>query len=339
MNWYKFNSIFGYKDCMFYVNIGSRMTGKSYAAMDFCLNQYKKYHRQFVWIRLSAVSRDKMLANNADKLIDMDLRRKYNLDICRKDMDVYEVLKRDNKGKIIKKRKMCKVLALSEMAKEKGVALFDKDYKGWYNIVCDEFVREKNEKETFDVRYNLANTLENLIRVRKNKVRIVLICNACSEIGNVLAGFNFIPFQFGRWHLKKKKAIIDYCEPDADYKAMRDGSALDILMSSTDGNTSNIIERDMSRIWRAPLRKPIAIVKFSKDKNDWYILHEHRVISRYKGQPLNNTIAMRPYISEVFDPEQRDMIYQLFHAKNLYFKDLITQELFMQNLIDIKMRG
>lgn len=69
-----------------------------------------------------------MLANKADKLVDPDLRRKYDLELTTKGMDVYD-----------HGEKMCKVLALSEMAKEKGVALFDKDYDGYYNIVCDEF--------------------------------------------------------------------------------------------------------------------------------------------------------------------------------------------------------
>lgn len=124
----------GYNWATFFVLIGAREAGKSYWVMDFCLNQWKKYGTPFVWIRLTDISRQKMLCNNASKLVDPDLVRKYGLQLKTKGMDVFD-LSRDPE----KKKPMCKVLALSEMAKEKGVALFDKDYDGWYNICCDEF--------------------------------------------------------------------------------------------------------------------------------------------------------------------------------------------------------
>ena len=39
-----------------------------------------------------------------------------------------------------------------------------------------------------------------------------------------------------------------------------------------------------------------------------------------------NIIAMRPYMDVVFDTERRDLVYNLFHTRCYYFRDLITQK-------------
>ena len=59
----------------------------------------------------------KMLANKAEKLVDADIARRYNLQLTVKGNNVYD------HGK-----KMATVLALSTFANDKGVALFDKDF-------------------------------------------------------------------------------------------------------------------------------------------------------------------------------------------------------------------
>lgn len=69
-----------------------------------------------------------MLANKAAKLVDPDLVRKYNLDLTTKGVEVFD------HGK-----PFMTVLPLSAMGKTKGVAYFDKDFDGEYNLILDEF--------------------------------------------------------------------------------------------------------------------------------------------------------------------------------------------------------
>ena len=296
-----------------------------------------------------------MLANKADKLVDADLRRKYDLELTTKGMDVFD------HGK-----KMCKVLALSEMAKEKGVALFDAEYNGYYNIVCDEFQREPSERKTFDVAWNMVGCLENLVRSRKHKVRIFMICNLLEEANEVLAnGFKFMPEDFGTYKLVKnkktllkmlaelentktaderqviyekykdydfgKRAVIEYIAPSDAYKVRRKGTVADILASSQ-SNFTNMISQDRTLIFTGKLLKPLGIIKFTKDTQDWFTVWNDNIIAPYNKEQLPLIIAMRPYIDEVFDPKARDSVIGRYDARCFEYRDLITQKRFEAQL-------
>ena len=112
-------------------------------------------------MRLSEASSRKLLQNNAEKLVDPDLRRKYNLDLVTNGDNVYHVTKRDEDGKIIEKVFMARVMCLSTFYNDKGSGLFDKDFLNdpnmYYNICLDEMNRELNEKKTFDIVYAFTN--------------------------------------------------------------------------------------------------------------------------------------------------------------------------------------
>ena len=135
---YSLRSMLGYDWALFLFLLGGREAGKSYATTDFFCRQWKKYGRPFYWLRLSETSRDKLLSNNAEKLIDPDLRRKYNLDLVTRGDRVYEVTKRDKDGKVKEKKLMATVLALATFYNDKGSGFFDKDFlldpKMYYNI-------------------------------------------------------------------------------------------------------------------------------------------------------------------------------------------------------------
>lgn len=338
---YKLNSLMGYTWAQLFVLIGGRQTGKSYALEEFVIRQFLKKRRKFIWLRLSKISVDKMLANNCDQLFDPDLVRKYNLDLVRVKQNVYQVLERDDKGKVLKKRLMGRVLAVSEMAKEKGVAFYDHEYKGWINVICDEFVLEKSEKKTFDVAYNLANTLENICRNRKDKMRVVLIGNMCGEIAEVLGSLNFLPQEYGRYKLKRKRAIIEYLPVTEAYKEMRKGAIATLILGDDTGNFNNKSNRVYNRIYSRGIRelKPVAVIKFSRDQSDWFTLYEKNVIRKWNKEKCKRIISMRPYIDEVFIPEIRDEIFSLHDAKGLWFNDIVSATMFEARLSDLKPRG
>ena len=155
----------------------------------------------------------KLLQNNAEKLIDPDLRRKYDLDLITNGNNVYEVTKRskpdkNGKTKILEKKLMARVYALSTFYGDKG-SLYDKDFLNdpnmRYNVAIDEFEREKGEKNTFDILYSLVNQLETLFRETKDRIKIFFMGNTLEDASDILCAFNFIPEQFGTFKLKKKR--------------------------------------------------------------------------------------------------------------------------------------
>ena len=162
--WYSIRSLLGYSWAIFYFMIGGREAGKSYATTEFFVGQWRKYRRPFYWLRLTDRTQEILLKNNAEKLIDPDLRRKYDLDLVVRGDGVYEVLKRDSEGKVREKALMCRVLALSTFYNDKGSGLFDKDFLNdpnmYYNICLDEMNRELNEKNSFDILYALQISLK-----------------------------------------------------------------------------------------------------------------------------------------------------------------------------------
>lgn len=218
--WYVLRSMLGYSWAIFLFLLGGREVGKSYSVTDFYVSQYIEKKIPFYWLRLSEKSAQKLLTNNAEKLVDPDLRRKYNLDLVTNGNNVYNVIRRskpDKKGKtkIIEKELMACVYSIATFYNDKGSGLFDKDFLKdkdmHYNICMDEMNREKSEKNSFDIVYSFTNQLENLVRSTKHRVRVICIGNTLEEASDLLCAFNFIPEQFGRYKLvKNKKKLMEY---------------------------------------------------------------------------------------------------------------------------------
>lgn len=285
------------------------------------MKDWKRYGTEFYWIRLSKVSVDKLLRNKADLLIEKEFKEKFDLDISVKGGQVFD------HGK-----PMCKVLALSEMAKLKGLAFFSKDYDGIYNIAIDEWMREPGEKNTFPILYNLVGTLETILRRTQKKVRIFMMANSLEEGSEILAtGFDFIPETPGRYYLKRKKAVIDLIPTTEAYKEYRKGSVADIL-TPTASNFTNELRRNKELLYKGKRNKPTALIKFSKDPDNWYVVWDGRTISGYKKEKINNIIAMRPYIDELYVGESRDAVIERFDARFFYYTDYKTQIKFQNEL-------
>ena len=341
--WYSLRSLLGYDWAMFYFLLGGREAGKSYAVTDFFCRQWRKYGRPFYWLRLTEASQKKLLMNNAEKLIDPDLRRKYKLDLQTRGDAVYEITKRDAKGKVVEKKLMARVMALNTFYNDKGSGLFDKDFLNdpnmYYNICLDEMNREANEKNSFDIVYAFANQLENLVRSTKQRLRIICIGNTLQEASDILCSFDFLPNEFGRYKLKKKRAVIDYIKPTEAYKARRAGTVADILAGDSSTFT-NEVEIDVSLIDKTRLVKPTQIIKFTKDRGDWFVLWTNQrgrqVLAPYNGETVNRVIAMRPYLDEIFDEQLKSIVIARFNAKSYYYNSLMCQKKFKRVLSILK---
>lgn len=373
---YNIRSILGNNDCIFYFLLGGPQSGKSYSVTDFYCSQQVKYGTPFYWIRLTDAQAGKLLNNNAEKLVDPDLRRKYDLDLVTSGTNVYNVTQRSQpdkktgKCKVVKKELFARVLNLSTFYGDKGSGFYDKDYKGWYNIAIDEFQREKGERKTFDILYALVRELENLVRATKSKIRVFFLGNTLEEASDVLCGLGFVPEKFGRFKLVKnkkklhqylkelnaattdaevqavqekyrhidfgKRAVIDYMEPSDAYRTMRKGSIADILLPNNSQYT-NVIDTDRSLIYKGKLISPHLVIKFSKDKSDWYTIWDNNCVTQFKGEK-KPVIAMRPYIDELFDSKLRDTVIQSFDTRSYVFRNLITFKRFQNEIMILKPR-
>ena len=338
--WYSLRSLLGYNWALFYFLLGGREAGKSYAVTNFYVGQYIKYGRPFYWLRLTEASQRKLLNNNAEKLIDPDLRRKYNLDLVTNGDAVYEVTERDKNGKIKEKKLMARVLALSTFYNDKGSGLFDADFLKnpdmYYNICLDEMNREKNEKKSFDIVYAFTNQLENLVRSTKRRLRVICIGNTLEEASDILCAFNFLPEEFGRFKLKKKRAVIEYIEPSEKYLTRRKGTIADILMP-TASTFTNKIETDYTLVAKQRLTKPEYIIKFSKDKSSWFTVWEGNIISQYNNEKVY-AVPMRPYLDELYNLQRVNNIITQFDTRSFLYRNLITFKLFQKELSLLKPR-
>lgn len=336
--WYNGRSILGNDWAIFFFLLGGREAGKSYWCTDSFCNQWRRYHRPFYWLRLSETSKKKLLQNNAEKLIDPDLRRKYNLDIVTNGSNVYEVLERDSKGKVLRKELMARVFDLSTFYNDKGTGLFDKDFlldpNMYYNICLDEMNREKSEKNTFDIVYAFANQLENLVRSTKQRLRVICIGNTLEEASDILSSFNFLPEEFGRYYLHKKRAVVEYMEPSETYKKRRAGTVADIL-AGNESTFTNEVKVDNSLITKQRLIKPGYIIKFTKTK--MFTVWDSNVIAPYHNEKVR-VVPMRPYLDELYNQEQVKQIFTLFDSKCFVFKNLVTQKQFKKELELLKPR-
>ena len=324
---YNMNSILGNDWAMFYCILGGRMTGKSYALADFLCRKKKQLGEQCknYWMRISETSTKAMLANKADKIIDPDLKRKYDLDLSTKGFEVF------NRGE-----PYMSCIPLSQFGKLKGVGFYDKDYTGEYNIVLDEFQLEIGERRTtFDILYNFIGMCENIARTTKRKIRVFLVGNTLEEASSIMKAFNFLPEKFGRFYLKSKRCVIDNLEPTEEYIRDRKGSIADILGGDTMSNYTNELTKDRSMIAaNVRTKRPTAIIKFQKDCAHWYTVWDGHLIRRWNREQLDDTqvFCMRPYLGGYYSTERRKMVIERYDVKLWKFANLIVQSYFQDEL-------
>ena len=101
---------------------------------------------------------------------------------------------------------------------------------------------------------------------------------------------------------------------------------------------SNKIEQDTSLVCKDRLVEPKYIIKFTKNKNDWFTVWQNNIVAKYNNEqkPVR---AMRPYIDELFNPDLQKQIIQLFDTRCFQFKDLVTFKLFQKQMQLLKPRA
>lgn len=327
--WYTCRAVLGNWWANWFVFAGARERGKTFTVQDFVLNKYFNpkspiYKEPFYWLRLNDKAIQNMVMNNGAKMFEPILVRKYGL----------EGMKVKGDSIFLGKELLCRVYGLSVAYNNKGAAIFDAEKFKGINIIVDEVAWEKGQRRTFDVVYNLKMQIENLVRSERKNVRVFFMLNNTEDCPELLAMFGFIPVEFGVYKLKRKHCVIDYIPNNEAYEKRRKNALANEIDTGT-GNFTNKIERDLSLLWKKRLKKPVYIVKFSKDQSDWFTVWEDNVVCPYMGEK-KRSVAMRRYIDEFFDTTLRDNIIEQNDVRAYRFKDILTQSLFYKNLEIIK---
>lgn len=336
-------------DFLFMILIGARMAGKSFVLQDYACHQFIEKGIPFIWMRLTKDQADSLLTNNAEKLLEPIIKRKYGLNLISRGNNVYSVKYKtktihhkdgteEDKQVIVEKKLMCQVFALSTFYSDKGEN-YDADFLKSFahrNIFCDEFNRDSQERNTFDIVYGFANQLENIMRTEKSDVRIFMAGNNVAECSDICCAFNVIPEEFKVYKVRSKKAVIVNIEPTEKYRLRRQGSVLSILLGDDDKNVSNVVKTDYRLVHKGRCRRPTAIIKFFKEKDSWFTIWDGHVIAKYNNETFakgsSNIIAMRTYLDEKYNPEQMKTVCQLFDTRSYEFKNIITFKQFQSQL-------
>ena len=216
----------------------------------------------------------------------------------------------------------------------KGSALFDKkSFKG-ANIIVDEVALEKGQRRTFDVCYNLKMQIENIVRSERDNVKVFMMLNNTEECPEILAMFGYVPVNFGIYKLKRKHCVIDYIPNNAAYDKRRSKALANEIDTGT-GNFTNKFVKDLSLLYKGRLDHPLYIVKYSKDMGDWFTVWDGNVVCPYNGEK-KESIAMKRYIDDFFNPEMQKQIYEINDARAFKFVNLMVQTRFYYDLSLIK---
>lgn len=337
--WYTINSILGNDWAIFYLLLGGREAGKSYSVMKWGVTR-KLRHRsnfKFYWFRLTEAATKNLLADGGSKFVDPDIARKFGIKVERKGTALFTYKEREVKksGKTTfekyDRELFCDVLACSTFYNTKGVGYFDADFKGEYFIVLDEMAREESEANRFDIVYNFINLLENIARSTKNKIKVVMIGNTLQEASDLLSAFNFIPDNFGRYKLKRKRAVIDYIRPNKNYTERRKGTIADIVLPNASTFT-NKIEVDRTLLHGGRVHSPTFTIKYTKQPDTWFTVWDDNIISQYNGDTTRATIPMRRYLDEHYDLDAVNLIIEQFDARGFKFRNLATFKIFEKQL-------
>lgn len=338
--WYTVNSLFGNDWAIFYALLGGREAGKSYSVMQWGVKNKLKHQDnfKFYWFRLTEAATNNLLADGGSKLVDPDLKIKYNINTFRKNHTIYTytpVEKTSKSGKVTTEKtnikEFCEVLACSTFYNTKGVGYFDNTYKGEYFIVLDEMNREESEKNSFDIVYNFVNLLENIARSTKQRIRVIMIGNTLEEASDILSAFNFIPDGFGRFKLKSKRCVVDYIMPNEAYKERRKGTIADIMMPDASTFT-NEVEVDRSLLVnKRKCKSPVCVIKFSKTKDTWFTLWNDNIIKEYNNEE-KSVIPMRRYLDAIYQQSLVDIVREKFDVRAYRFSSLSCFKKFQKQM-------
>lgn len=327
------------------VVIGVRGFGKTYAMQNMLCNFYHKVKNVesnvsnvddlFIWLRLT----DSALSNMRDNILDPKLQKKHNITprMVQKDK-YYEIYFND--------RLMGHAMSLANSPYYKGGIWAWQRYK---YVIMDEFQRERRERRTFDIVYNLRSLLESVTRftTRINEgydyPYVIFMGNTVDEATDLLYAFDFMPLKYGIYKLKKKYAIIEYAEDSEAYKRLQRKNPLRVLSGGDDFTfgerklemKDNILDwrntGGMRYVAHLQITEYIRFEVWLIKRGSLYITKGHPT-AKYQNKvfTLHRLAANR---GTYYSIEFHKLIRSNFENNSIYFDKRITAVIFNQNII------
>lgn len=327
--WYKSNCIQGYTWARFFVFLGGRGAGKSTDIQRYLVKRWVNDGTVFTWLRLTDAEIKQLKKDNCKDAIEPVVKNKFP-DVNWDNMRV----KGDNlyiDGKLF-----CRFMALSTYYRNKGNALFNCDNDEWDYIFFDEMNKVEGARNSGDVTHQFKNTIETLLRTKSQKIKVFMIGNL-EGLSSILAGcFDWVPLEgkFGIYKVRRRKAVIHYFDDTAEFKKKKAEGTSNLIGSNHSTFTNQLLYDKKLIKKKVRLLSPEIRIKFSNEEQ--YILwrgqDESYIMTVYQPGITQVTpkkvIAMRPGLDERYDKRQRDKIKSWFDYQLIFYKNLITQELF-----------
>ena len=316
--------------------IGARGIGKSFSAQNLTCNLYHKVKHieenvsniddMFLWLRLTPRAVDKMKAQALDPV----LQKKHNIKADIIDDRIY-----------YNGRLMGHILALSDMPVIKGGVW---QWQRYRYVILDEFQRERKERRTFDIVYNLRSILESVCRfstrlkLGMDLPTVIFMGNTVDEATDLLYAFDFMPYEFGMYKLKSKHAIIEYAPNSTEYDRLQAVNPLKVLNTGDDYtfgerrliNRHNIIDWQSvghkSFIAYLHLSEFIRLEVWQTQNGYIYISKGLEIGKKYNNHyVLHKSLANKGtfYLQSFFL-----MIRDNYEKNNIYFDKRITAQVF-----------
>lgn len=324
--------------------IGARGIGKSYSMQNMIARFYQRVRHMlddpnnvddlFIWSRLTMNA----LKNMAENVLDSKIQRKYNIKA--------EMVSRGSYYEFyFNDRLMGLGLALQNAPIYKGGVWQWQRFKYY---LLDEFQREKKERRTFDIVYNLRSILESVTRFTTRLEEgydlpyVIFMGNTVDEATDLLFMFDFMPMKFGMYKLPKSHAIIEFASNSARYDAIQKKNPLKVLSKGDDFTFGErkLKVRDKIIDWRnTGERKYLGHIQMTD-----YITFE--VWSFHKGIYVSHGLKTAKFENKKFTLHRlagnkgtyysvdfHKIIRKYYENNQIYFDKRITASIFNNNVV------
>lgn len=334
--------------------IGARGIGKTYSQSNLLaifFKKVKKYRARhalnnpndllvddlFIWSRLTM----DQLAGMSDNFLKPEIQKKYKIKtrmVAFKKGSAYKIYFND----IL----MGHGLALQNAPKYKGL---NWEWQRYKYFILDEFQRERNERRTFDIVYNLRSILESVCRFTTRIEEgydipyVIFMGNTVDEAIDLLLMFDFMPLKYGIYKLPAKQAIIEYIDDSKKYKETQKINPLNVLSKGDDFTFGErkLKVRDKILDWGMVGQKKylghlqitdyLRFEVWSIQKGGIYITNDHPT------KKFENTVYTLRRLSAnkgtFYSVDFHKLIRHHYDIDRIYFDKRITASIFNQNIV------
>lgn len=205
--YYNKDRLFSYNEYLNF-SISQRGLGKTTCAKMWCIDDFLKNGKRFVWVRRYATE---LQGDKKTKIVGCVK------DFFKKVQKWYPKVKLETRGNkaYINDKDAGDFVALSTSQSMKSV-----DFPDVNKIVFDEFIIKKNKALTYlsdevQLFLDLVSTIERPIAdengVENNKFKIWLLANAITFANDYFYFFNIKPFRTSYYHDKSKGIVVEQC--------------------------------------------------------------------------------------------------------------------------------